>query len=257
MELDLTKIDKTSKEYKTAVRNMIKSDCFEKYSDGFEMANNKENKMNTYAKYCPNVFLAKCKEPHQKGECIVLTSKYGTETEVEVHNLVKQDGEHYYYSFTRCDGTNSQTRAAAKAERLQGYSDNAMARSEKYFEAANEGREFLRLAEPIKIGHHSEKRHRALIERNAKRMDKSVAEMKKAESYADKIAYWEKMAGKIDLSMPESLEYFGLEVEKAKKHHQELKEHPEKRAHGYSLTYAKKAVNEAEKKLKIAELLWG
>lgn len=36
MELDLTKIDKTSKEYKTAVRNMIKSDCFERYSDGLE-----------------------------------------------------------------------------------------------------------------------------------------------------------------------------------------------------------------------------
>ena len=30
MELDLTKIDKTSKEYITAVRNMIKSDCFER-----------------------------------------------------------------------------------------------------------------------------------------------------------------------------------------------------------------------------------
>lgn len=36
MELDLTKINKTSKEYKTAVRNMIKSDCFERYSDGLE-----------------------------------------------------------------------------------------------------------------------------------------------------------------------------------------------------------------------------
>lgn len=213
--------------------------------------------MNTYSKFCPNVFLAKCPEQHEKGEIIIVTSKYGSETEVEIHNLVKQDSEHYYYSFTRCDGTNSQTRATAKAERLQGYSDNAMARSEKYCEAANEGRDFLRLAEPIKIGHHSEKRHRALIARNTARMDKAVEEMKKAKSYESRIEYWEKMAEKIDLSMPESLEYFKFELEKAEKYHQELKENPEKRSHSYSLTYAKKAVNEIKKKVKIAELLWG
>ena len=67
---------------------------------------------------------------------------------------------------------------------------------------------FLAWENRLKIGHHSEKRHRALIERNARRMDKSIEEMRKAESYDGKIAYWEQMAGKIDLSMPESLEFF-------------------------------------------------
>ncbi|MCI5764058.1 DUF3560 domain-containing protein [Actinobacillus porcinus] len=212
--------------------------------------------MNTYAKFAPTVFVAKCTELHQKGDIVTLTSKYGNETEVEIHNLVKQQGDCYFYSFTRCDGVDSQTRSVQKAERYQGYARNAMKRSAQYSEAANEGREFLRLGEPIKIGHHSEKRHRALIERNAQRMHKSVEEMHKAESYESKIAYWESMADKIDLSMPESLEYFMYELEKAKEKHQELKDHPEKRAHSYSLTYAKKAVNDLDKKVKLATILW-
>ena len=212
--------------------------------------------INTYAKFAPTVFVAKCSEQHAKGEVITLTSKYGNETEVEIHNLVKQVDGHYFYSFTRCDGVNSQVRAEQKVERYQSYADNAMKRSTQYCEAANEGREFLSLGEPIKIGHHSEKRHRALIKRNHRRMEKSIEEMRKAESYDGKIAYWERMAGKIDLSMPESLEYFAFELAKAKEKHQDLKDHPEKRTHSFSLTYAKKAVNELTKKVQIAELLW-
>ncbi|MDP8189086.1 DUF3560 domain-containing protein [Pasteurella skyensis] len=211
---------------------------------------------NTYTKFAPNVFVAKCPEMHNKGEIITLTSKYGKETEVEIYNFVGQKDGYYLYSFIRCDGLDSQARAKARAERYQTFSNSANKRSEQYFEAAQEGREFLNLFEPIKIGHHSEKHHRALIERNARRMDKSVEEMHKAESYNSKIAYWEAMADKIDLSMPESLEFFKFELSKARKKHKELKDNPEARSHSYSLTYAKKSVNELEKKVKLAELLW-
>lgn len=93
--------------------------------------------MNTYAKFAPTVFVAKCKDPHQKGEIITLTSKYGNETDVVIHNLVKQDNEFFYYSFIRCDGENSQSYATAKAERYQQYTDNAMQRSKQYWEASN------------------------------------------------------------------------------------------------------------------------
>ena len=212
--------------------------------------------INTYSKFCPNVFLAKCPEVHAKGEIITLTSKYGNETEVEIHNLIKQQDGHYFYSFTRCDGQDSQSRALQRAERYQGYADSATKRSEQWSKKAMEGHDFLMLGEPIKVGHHSERRHRALLDRNARRMENAVAEMHKAESYESKIAYWEAMADKIDLSMPESLEYFQFELAKAKEKHQDLKDNPEKRLHGYSLTYAKKSVNELEKKVKLAELLW-
>ncbi|MDH3000207.1 hypothetical protein A1D23_08435 [Chelonobacter oris] len=212
--------------------------------------------INTYVKFAPTVFVAKCPEPHDKGDIITLTSKHGNETDVEIHNLVKQHDGFYFYSFTRCDGVDSQVRAMQKAERYQEYADNAAKRSEQYCNAANEGRDFLSLGEPIKIGHHSEKRHRALIERNARRMDHAVEEMHKAESYSDKIAYWEEMSGKIDLSMPSSLDYFEFELAKAKEKHQNLKDHPEMREHGYSLTYAKKALNDLEKKVTLAKQLW-
>ncbi|MCW9716091.1 DUF3560 domain-containing protein [Avibacterium sp. 21-594] len=213
--------------------------------------------LNTYAKFVPNVFLAKCAEPHQRGDIVMLTSKYGKETEVEIYNLVKQQDDFYFYSFVRCDGVNRQTHALNKAERYQYCANNAHKRSEQYCEAANEGREFLSLGEPIKVGHHSERRHHALIERNAKRMDKAVEEMQKAEHYEDKIPYWLERAEVIDLSMPESLAYFQFELAKAKENHQDLKDNPEKREHSYSLTYAKKKVNELAKKVELAQRLWG
>ena len=43
--------------------------------------------MNTYVKFCPNVFLAKCDEKHEKGEVIEVTTKYGKENESIVFNL--------------------------------------------------------------------------------------------------------------------------------------------------------------------------
>lgn len=37
--------------------------------------------MNTYFKFAPNVYLAKCDEKHEKGEIIDVTTKYGKENE--------------------------------------------------------------------------------------------------------------------------------------------------------------------------------
>lgn len=214
--------------------------------------------MNTYKKYCPNVFVAQCTEKHEKGEVIILETKYGKEIENEVHNFLGTTKDGFYlYSVTRCDGTNSQTRAAAKAERIAGYAANAEKRSTAYYEASKEGRDFLVLGEPIKIGHHSERRHRKLIERNWERMGKSVAESEKAKEYQRRAEYWAERANKIDLSTPDSLEYFEEELRKAKEYHQLLKDHPEKRAHSMSLQYANKAVKDLEDKVYSAVILWG
>lgn len=61
----------------------------------------------------------------------------------------------------------------------------------------------------------------------------------------------------ITLAMPESLEYFEFELEKAIEYHKKLKDNPELRTHIYSLTYAKKAVNDLKKQLETAKVLWG
>ena len=213
--------------------------------------------MNTYKKYCPNVFLAKCETKHEKGDTIILTTKYGKENESIVFNLIFERDGFYYYSIVRADGFNVQEHAKRKAEKLESSSLRAKGKSTEYWEASKEGHNFLSLGEPIKVGHHSEKRHRALIERNHNRMDKSVAASRKAEDYATRAEYWKAKTDTINLSMPESLEYYKFELEGATAHHQGIKSGAIARRHSFDLTYAKKKVNEITKKIEIAEKLWG
>ncbi|MBL4703205.1 MAG: DUF3560 domain-containing protein [Flavobacteriales bacterium] len=213
--------------------------------------------MNTYQKYCPNVFVAKCEQEYKKDNLITLTTKYGKENDHIVHNLIGKTETHFFYSITRADGFNSQERALKKIENLNNWALSAEKRSDDWREKSNEGKDFLALAEPIKIGHHSEKRHRALIDRNWSRFNNAMLELKKAESYRDRTDYWESLSKKINLSMPESLEFFKHQLEDAKTYHKDMKDGKVERRHSYSLTYAKKSCNDLEKKNKIAGALWG
>ena len=215
------------------------------------------NKTATYAKYCPNVWLAKCTEKCEKDEIIDVETKYGKINESIVHNLVYEKDGYYFYSIIRADGYNLQERAKRKAERYSNWASSAEQKSNAYHEASNEGRDFLVLAEPIKVGHHSEKRHRALIERNWNRIAKSVEYAGKAEQHEYNAKKWEERTDDINLSMPESLEYFKDQYEKAKEYHELLKTKPELMEHAYSLTYAKKKVNEMKKNYETAVILWG
>ena len=63
--------------------------------------------MNTYYKFAPNVFLAKCDEKHEKGETIEVTTRYGKENESIVFNLIFEKDGFYYYSIVRADGFNA------------------------------------------------------------------------------------------------------------------------------------------------------
>lgn len=214
--------------------------------------------MNTYTKFAPNVFVAKCEDRHEKGEVITLTTRRGKENAHIVHNLVgrSRDGS-FLYSITREDGYNLQERAKRRAEKYKEWSLKAEDKSQQYYEASQEGRDFLSLGEPIKVGHHSEKRHRALIERNWNRMGKSIEMSEKAQDHLSKAEYWKSKENEINLSIPESLEYFEYKLEEAKEYHEGLKSGRYKREHSYSLTYAKKSVNELTKKLELAKKLWG
>ena len=62
--------------------------------------------MNTYSKFVPNVFLAKCEEQHERGEEITLTTKYGQEHDCIVYNLIYEREGFYFYSVVRADGFN-------------------------------------------------------------------------------------------------------------------------------------------------------
>lgn len=212
--------------------------------------------MNKFKKYCPNVWIAECEEEYEKGETILLETKYGKEVECEVYNFLgktEQEEPKYLYSIVRLD----ESYAERKAEKYRNASESSLRKSDEKWKASEEGKEFLSLGEPIKVGHHSEKRHRALIDRNWKRTEKALEFENKAEEQKRKAEYWEGKAEEITLAMPESLEYFEYELEKAEEYHKLLKDNPEQRSHSYSLTYAKKAVNDFKKKVEIARKLWG
>lgn len=210
--------------------------------------------MNKFKKYCPNVWVAECDDEYEKGEIIELETQYGKDVECKVYNLVLQRNDKFYYSIVRLE---EQTYAQRKAERYNNSATNHANKSVSYRNAADEGKDFLVMGEPIKVGHHSEKRHRALIDRNWNRMEKSVESYKKAEEAERKAEYWENKATEITLAMPESLEYFKYKLEKAVAYHQGLKDGTIEKEHSYSLTYAKKDVNELKKNVEIAEVLWG
>ena len=213
--------------------------------------------MNTYSKYCPNVWVAKCSEKHEKGETIILTTKHGKENECIVWNFLYEKDGFFFYSITRADGFNSQERAKAKAERYEGWADNARRRSDEAFERSNNAVAGIPFGQPILVGHHSEGMHRAAIKKSWAAMDKCVEESKKAEHLDSKAEYWERMADKIDLSMPESIEFYTHKLEVAKEYHEGLKSGKYPKQHAYSVTYANNAVKEAEKNLAIAIKLWG
>ena len=212
--------------------------------------------MNTYHKLCPNVFLAKCDAKHEKGETINVTTKYGKENESIVFNLMFERDGFYYYSIVRADGFNVQEWAKNRAERRREWAISADAKSEEYYNKSNKDGDFLSLGEPIKIGHHSERRHRKALDDALNNMGKSVEMMGKAKEHRRIAEYWERRASEINLSMPESVGYYEHKLEQAKEYHEGLKSGKYPREHAYSLTYAKKAVNEAQKNYDLAKKLW-
>lgn len=212
--------------------------------------------MNTYSKFDANVFLAKCPEPHQKGDEIHVTTKYGKENESIIHNLIYEKDGFFFYSITRADGFNLQERAKNKACKYSEYAASAEVKSTEYFNRSNKDAEFLSLGEPIKVGHHSEKRHRRIIEQAQNNMSKCVEFSEKSVAHEDKAAYWESRANDINLSMPKSIEYYEYKLQQATEIHEGLKSGKIQRDHSFSLTYAKKEVNELTKKFALAKRLW-
>jgi hypothetical protein len=212
--------------------------------------------MNTYSKYCPNVFLAKCEEPHEKGEIIELSTKYGKENECIIVNLIYQRDGFYYYSIVRADGFNAQERAKLKAEKYQNWSSIAEKISDDFYKQSHRIVDNIPMGQPILVGHHSENRHRRDLDKSWNAMGKCVEYSDKAEAHDYKASYWAKKVETINLSMPECLEFYEYELEKAKQIHAGYKSGIIAKEHMYSMTYAKNKVNELQKNVEIAKKLW-
>lgn len=171
--------------------------------------------MNKFIKYCPNVYVAECEEEYKKGDLIFLETKYGKQVECEVYNFLGYSrNKNRVYSVVRTEG---KSYAERKAEKYSDYASKNIAKSKDKWQQSQEGKEFLSLGEPIKVGHHSEKKHRALLERNERRIEKAVEFENKAQELMRKAEYWENKANQITLAMPESLDYFKFKLEQAEK----------------------------------------
>ena len=81
-------------------------------------------------------------------------------------------------------------------------------------------------------------------------------EVAKAQQHEYKAAYWESRKNDIDLSMPEFVEFFIYELEKAEALQTGLKNGTVPRLHSFSLPYATKAVKELKAKVELARKLW-
>ena len=78
--------------------------------------------------------MAKCDEKHERGEEILVTTKYGKENESIVFNLIFEKDGFYYYSIVRADGFNVQEWAKQRAERRREWAASAEHKSKEYFD---------------------------------------------------------------------------------------------------------------------------
>ena len=210
-------------------------------------------------KFCssPAVYVLESEELYKKGDVVEYTTQHGKDIELIIFKLVKKIGNKNYYSYTRSDGKNRQTILQNRLEKRLKWAETNETKATEKWEQASEGQEFLSLGEPIKIGHHSESRHRALIERNWNRMGKCVENSDKAKEHLEKAKNLEAMLNsELPLDTPDCLDEIKTRLEKAEELHSFYKDNPEKRSHSFALTYAKKKVNDLTKKLDIAKNLW-
>ena len=136
----------------------------------------------------PKVFVLETENKYNKDNVVKYKTRYGKEIDLIIYKLVKSVGIKNYYSYERLDGKNRKRILEARAEKRRCWAETNENKSTEYYEKSQEGKDFLTLAEPIKVGHYSEKRHRALFTRNASRMDKCVEHSKKAEIHEWKAA---------------------------------------------------------------------
>ena len=147
--------------------------------------------MNKFKKYCANTFVLSTEDEYLRGDIATITTKYEKEINVIVFNFLGQNFEkNNLYSCVREDGENYQTVMKRRAERRRYWANSQAKISNKFYKNSKKNSDFLSLAETIKIGHHSENRHRRLIETNNINMMKSIQASDKANCHEEIAKYY-------------------------------------------------------------------
>lgn len=211
---------------------------------------------NIYKKYTAGVYCMQSdNENYQHNDKATIITKYGKEIAVIIWKKLFSKNGFTYYSVVREDGFCRKEWLQRKADKRAEQAQKAEQRSDEYYKKSNKDRNFLSLAEPIKIGHHSEKRHRKIIDDAYNNMGKSVAESKKAESLegkAEELAY--RAQKEISLDTPESLELLQGRVEYLENKRDALKASGNYQS--YELTNLGANIRRYKERLETAKKLW-
>ncbi len=114
-------------------------------------------------------------------------------------------------------------RRQARIERYEARAEKAREEAARAWETERRIGDLIPMGQPILIGHHSEKHHRATIKRLHALADKACAEQRKAEHYEDRAqAARENRA--VSSDDPEALDKLTARLEAARREHEEMKE---------------------------------
>jgi hypothetical protein len=215
------------------------------------------NKMeNTFKKYTSGVYCIQSdNECLEHGESVIVTTRRGKEVDCIIWKKLFTKNDTTYYSYVREDGFNRSERLKKKAERVKNRVEKLNSKSDEYYEKSNKDRDFLCLAEPIKVGHHSEKRHRKAIENAQKYATLSYQahdEAKQQEHKIDTLSY--KADSDINLDTPECLEQLKHKVATLEKQRQDLKD--SKQYETWQLKNLGSNIRRYKQRLETAVKLW-
>lgn len=158
-----------------------------------------------FRKYTAGVYCLEAEEQYKHGDVVTVPTRRGKEVEVTIWKHLFTKNGVSYHSYIRCDGINSGERLQHKAEKHRERSVKAAAESDRFYAKSNEHSGFLSLGEPIKVGHHSESRHRRIIEQANTNMGKCVAASNKASDLESRADGAEAASENIFIDTPECL----------------------------------------------------
>lgn len=213
-----------------------------------------------FKKYSSGVY---CLETDQEGLThgseVSVTTRHGKEVDVVVWKFLKSVNGRHYYSYVRADGHCAKEAKLRRAERFEKASERSQARSDYYYERGFKDAAFLALAEPIKVGHHSEKRHRKIIQEARDNADRAIAENKKAEDQKVRARGARNTADNIFMDHPDCLGQLQEKLEtltNERDGYKALNQAKRGTVPGYKLTNIGARIRDTQRRLKTAEALW-
>lgn len=213
-----------------------------------------------FRKYAKSAWCLETDQSYEHGDKVIVTTKYGKEVSISIWKFLFEKNGTKYYSYIRDDGMCGKQKHLRNAERYEKRADRKKVESDSYYEKSNKDQDFLSLGEPIKVGHHSEKRHRRIIEQANRNMSKCVEASKDAENLKERAENAKFAADdKIYLDTPECLEQLRLKLGELEARRDSIKAHnkaSKDKTPRFVLSNLGAKIRATKKNLSIAENLW-